>query len=567
MLDAPEPESYMVSEPYYSSKRRVEVRYSALPRWFLPLVTCVCLLSGGAWLGLKTGGLPDLSAVRQSIQQLENRQSGSITPQVVSPPTRPASSSLGSLLPGDTPLDRTLYLLMGVFLVSGLLTLVGKDTRLTFNSEGLVFPSSMMGELKLRRKRLWSDISAVTLNTDAKSHARHLQFYFQSGGCATIDLNALSENDLEKLLVCLDEWGTQCALSPDLVALRHRMFNDQKSHTSLWEDEMASHFSATNFVALNPGTVLQSGRFKVVMHAFSGGLSAVYLAEQGGGIRSGKDAQPGTVVVIKESVIPATTDEATREKAREMFKREAQLLMQLSHDRIAKVLDHFVENGRDYLVLEYIPGLTLRQYIKRNGAQSEERVLEWAEQIAEILCYLHNRETPIIHRDLTPDNLILTPDGKLYLIDFGAANQFVGAATGTIVGKQLYISPEQFRGKAVPSSDIYALGATMYYLLTGEEPEALSSANPRSVRSQITEKTNDLVLDCTRQETEERIGSANALLAALHVVQGRAPIAPPGSGSEGSVLRTKSTEIDGEILNTASADAVTVKARKYEGQT
>lgn len=540
----------MVSQPY-SSKKRVEVRYSALPQWFLPLVTTVCLMSGGAWLALKTGGLPDLSAVRQSIQRLELRQTAPemMQPPVIMSPQR--VTGLPSLLPGDTPLERTLHLLMAVFVLSALLTLVGKDTRLSFTSEGLVFPSSMMGELKLRRKRAWSDISAITLNTDAKTHAKQLQLYFQSGGRATIDLNALTEADLENLLLGLDEWGSQCAMSPDLVALRHKTFNDKKSHTSLWEEEMASHFAATNFVALTPGTTLQEGRFKVVMHAFSGGLSAVYLAEQGH-LRAEikKQSQAGSVVVIKESVIPTTTDESTREKAREMFKREAQLLMQLSHDRIAKVLDHFVENGRDYLVLEYIPGLTLRQYIKRNGPQTEARVLEWAEQITGILSYLHNRETPIIHRDLTPDNLILTPEGKLYLIDFGAANQFVGAATGTIVGKQLYISPEQFRGKAVPASDIYALGATMHYLLTGEEPEALCAAEPRAIRSELSEQINDLVVKCTQQDTADRVQSADQLSGELKQLKEGA-----GSYEPGEIIKS------GEFIKTATEEGVKIPVR------
>lgn len=556
----------MVSETHQTGRKRVEVRYSALPRWFLPLVTTICLMSGGAWVALKTGGIPDLSALRQSIQHIGNSPSANIaSPNIAPQPLRNPASNLPSLLPGDTPLDRTLYLLMGVFIVSGVLTLVGKDTRLAFNSEGLVFPSSMMGELKLRRKRLWSDISAITLNCDERSHAKNLQMYFQSGGRATIDLNALGESDIENLLLGLDEWGTQCAMSPDLVALRHRTFNDnKKSHTSLWEDEMASHFAATNFVALTPGTRLQDGRFKVVMHAFSGGLSAVYLAENGMAKDSRKESQPGNVVVIKESVIPATTDEATREKAREMFKREAQFLMQLNHERIAKVLDHFVENGRDYLVLEYVPGLTLRQYVKRNGPQSEEKVLEWSHQIAEILAYLHNRETPIIHRDLTPDNLILTPEGKLFLIDFGAANQFVGAATGTIVGKQLYISPEQFRGKAVPASDIYALGATMHYLLTGEEPEALCSANPQSIRNEISSAVSGLVEKCTMQDTSDRVQSANELLDILQSMKG-------GSLSAdrfGHVLKAppRTDGNDGDvIITTAREEEVKITVPQYKG--
>ncbi|MBY0550415.1 MAG: serine/threonine protein kinase [Candidatus Obscuribacterales bacterium] len=565
----------MVSEHYQSTKKRVDLRYSALPRWFLPLATAVCICSGGAWTAIKLGGLPDLSGIRDTIQNLESRsvpprttprllygQHGEIvagisdTVEDFGPVETPQPRFLlPSLLPGDTPLDRTMYLLLSVFIASAALTMVGRDNRLSFTHEGLTFPSGMMPELKLRRKRKWSDISALSLVVDPKAHTRHLKVYFQSGGKATIDIDALGEKNLENLLLGLDELAGQCAMSPELVALRHKMFNDQKSATNLWEEEMASHFAATNFVALSPGSLLQNGRFKVVMHAFSGGLSAVYLAEQSATTLDISGKPQGNVVVVKESVIPATTDESTREKAREMFKREAQLLMQLKHDRIAKVLDHFVENGRDYLVLEYIPGLTLRQYIRRNGPQSEQIVLGWSKQIAEILCYLHERQTPIIHRDITPDNLMLTPDGRLFMIDFGAANQFVGAATGTIVGKQLYISPEQFRGKAVPASDVYALGATMHYLLTGEEPEALSAANPKSVRAEVSGATSDLVSQCMQQDLTERVQTARDLLNALVQLS---------TVAAGEVISTK-TGVSADDAATA-ADATVIKVRQYEGQ-
>lgn len=217
------------------------------------------------------------------------------------------------------------------------------------------------------------------------------------------------------------------------------------------------------------------------------------------------------MVVIKEAVVPANADEHTHKKAAELFEREARFLIKLDHPHIAKVFDHFTENNRSYMVLEYIRGLDLRQLVKQNGPQPEPLVLRWAKQIAEILTYLHSQDPPIIHRDLTPDNLVRREDDTITLIDFGAANEFVGNATGTMVGKQAYIAPEQLRGKANLSSDIYALGGTMYFLLTGKDPEALMSSHPKSVAPEISDELDKIIASCTELEAADRPQSAESL--------------------------------------------------------
>ena len=386
--------------------------------------------------------------------------------------------------------------------LSLILALRLKENKLQLDKDGLHFPSGMMAELNWRRRRSWVDLSAIALNgTGTPTDPHKMQFYFSSGGEASIVCNRLSNEEIEKLFLALDKHAEHAMRAPALLAYRHEILNTLKqndpSFTQLWEDEMNSHFAATNFVALAPESKLQNGKIKVVMHISSGGLSAVYLAERN-----------KQMVVIKESVVPAGSSQANREKARDMFQREANMLMKLSHPQIAKVLDHFQENDRDYLMLEYIPGITLREYVRRHGPQSEERASDWAKQIADILDYLHNQNPPVIHRDLTPDNLMITPSGKIVLIDFGAANQFLGTATGTIVGKQFYISPEQFRGKAEPASDIYSLGGTLHYLLTGIEPEALSVSHPKKLRESLSDDMNDLVASCTALNASERVRTA-----------------------------------------------------------
>jgi len=182
------------------------------------------------------------------------------------------------------------------------------------------------------------------------------------------------------------------------------------------------------------------------------------------------------------------------------------------------VYDHFAEEGRNYLILEYLRGQDLRQFVKQNGAQPEHLVVNWACQIASILSYLHSQNPPIIHRDLTPDNLVRKDDDSVVLIDFGAANEFVGTATGTLVGKQAYIAPEQLRGKACMASDIYALGGTIYYLVTGKDPEALSESKLSEVLS-ISPELDEIVAACTQLEPEDRKLTAEDLVAKLRALE------------------------------------------------
>ncbi len=123
-------------------------------------------------------------------------------------------------------------------------------------------------------------------------------------------------------------------------------------------------------------------------------------------------------------------------------------MTRLDHPQVVKLEDFFVEDHRAYLVLEHIDGENLREIVLRDGPMSEERIKKLGEQMCSILTYLHKLSPPLVHRDFTPDNLILHKDGTLKLIDFNDAQQVEYATTGTVVGKQAYLPPEQFRGQA-----------------------------------------------------------------------------------------------------------------------
>ena len=406
-----------------------------------------------------------------------------------------------------------LAVLMAVPILSIMIAAVCEDDRLLVSKEGFAFPLLFLPMLKFRRERLWSDlrearllISDTQTQTKEKLPQGKLDLYFNSGGHVDIPLKSLKRTDLERLLLSLEVWGNACHRTPELIAFHDNLQNenlgiDKLSYTQMWEEELSRRFSATAFVPLEPDRKLQNGRVKIVKQLAFGGLSAIYLAQL-----NEKD-----MVIVKEAVIPEGTEEKARDKAMELFAREAQFLIRLDHNQIAKVFDHFHEEGRHYLLLEYIRGQDLRQLVKQNGPQPTAHVVKWAHEIAGILNYLHEQAPPIIHRDLTPENIVLSENGSVKLIDFGAANEFVGTATGTLVGKQAYMAPEQLRGKASTLSDIYALGGTLHYLLTAKDPEPLSESSPRELRPDVPEELDQMVLKLTSMEESDRPQTADAI--------------------------------------------------------
>jgi tRNA A-37 threonylcarbamoyl transferase component Bud32 len=421
--------------------------------------------------------------------------------------------------------DFTLAYTLLVLPLSALVLLLSVGVNLALTAAGLIFSPCLIvcdrptifglstgcgREGILSGSFHWSDLDSIQLTPDSQGanlRDSTVNFKFAEARQANIKLKTLRDVDLNSLLLGLEKWADPQKVAPEVLNLLRSAQAKQEappeddspsSYTAMWENDLSSHMGATTFVPLAKGAPLQSGRFKIFALLSSGGLSAVYLAEQA----------DGPLVILKESVVPQHIDDKLKEKARELFDREAKLLLKLNHPQIARVIDHIVEGGRDYLVLEYLSGQNLRQLVKRAGPQSEAIVLKWTAEIACVLEYLHGLEPPVVHRDLTPDNIVLREDGSIAIIDFGAANEYVGAATGTLIGKQSYIAPEQFRGKSSPLSDIYALGCTLNFLLTGEDPEALSVSHPRSILAEISESLDAFVAALTAMNEQQRISSA-----------------------------------------------------------
>jgi serine/threonine-protein kinase len=227
--------------------------------------------------------------------------------------------------------------------------------------------------------------------------------------------------------------------------------------------------------------------------------------------------------------MPVFPDARVRKSVAEKFQQEAAMLSRLAHPQIVKLLDVFVEDHRAYLVLQRIQGNTLKQVVTKRGALSESEVTALALQMCDILLYLHSQNPPVIHRDFTPDNLMLF-EGKLFLIDFSVAQQIEINITGSVVGKHLYMAPEQFRGKASAQSDVYSFGATLFYLLTGKEPEAISVSHPRAIDAEVSERMDTLIAQCTALDTASRPADLHQVKTLLTGSEG---IAAASAGSAG----------------------------------
>lgn len=420
--------------------------------------------------------------------------------------------------PDDLAKVHTLILLFVILgfvsiIVGGfLLTAYLEDNQLFVTNAGITFQPLFAATLKMKRRRPWDELKRVFISGNEGQET--LSLLYSDGGSAALSLACFQEKDLEQFLMAVEAFARKAEIDSEVRNYQTNLQNKTKgllgvSYTQLWDDELSRRFHSTSFVPLEPDATLRQGKLKIVRQLAFGGFSAIYLAQM-----DGLD-----LVVLKEAVVPASADPQTKEQAIRYLEKESSMLCALSHPSIAVVKDFFVEDERHYLLLEYINGADLRQYVKQNGAVPTAQVLSWAIEMAEILSYLHGQNPPIIHRDLTPDNIVLQNDGRIKLIDFGAANEFLGTATGTLIGKQAYIAPEQLRGKATLASDLYSLGGTMHYLLTASEPVPLSPSRPIDHNPQIDKTLSQLVEKLTAYEEGDRFADANVLKEELVAIK------------------------------------------------
>ena len=260
---------------------------------------------------------------------------------------------------------------------------------------------------------------------------------------------------------------------------------------------------------LEIGSVVD-GKYKILSEIGHGGMSVVYLAI---------NERANKTWAVKEVRKDGTADFATVQQG---LVAETEMLKKLSHPHLPSIIDVIDREDSFLIVMDYIEGKSLESVLKHSGAQSPDKVIEWAKQMCDVLGYLHSRTPPIIYRDMKPANIMLKPDGSTVLIDFGTAREF---KTGriedtTCLGTRGYAAPEQFggRGQTDARTDIYCLGATIYHLLTGHSPceppyeiKPLGYWNPDFDGSGFEK----LVMRCTRQNPDERYQNCAELMYAL----------------------------------------------------
>ena len=264
---------------------------------------------------------------------------------------------------------------------------------------------------------------------------------------------------------------------------------------------------------LPKGAILQD-RYEVLKVLGLGGMGAVYQA------RDLRFTGVARLCALKEMTC-TTPDPQVRRLAIQNFEREANILARLNHPAIPKIYDYFTEGIRSYLVLEYIDGENLEALMGDTEQKlPQERTIDWAIQICDVLSYLHSQDPPIVFRDMKPSNVMLQPPDHIVLVDFGIARVFEAGQKGTMIGTEGYSPPEQYRGIANPQGDIYALGATLHHLLTQRDPRleppfTFHEEPPRLLNPAVSAEVEAVIMKALEYEPEKRYSNASEMKDAL----------------------------------------------------
>ncbi len=366
----------------------------------------------------------------------------------------------------------------------------------------------------------WSSVTTVSLKKESRmGESLESKLTVESKNKSqslTIDLSRIP--DLKKRLLLLqlvDRYAIKAQRNDEFLRAVHLSTDIQ--FTDLWLEQQSSEEAPDAESQSTVGTQLKGEEYHVDSILGFGGQATTYLAHRvksassGVNMPSPREEELTGQVVVKEIVLPSQADVRVMQDAISRFERGATLLAGLAHPQVVKLLDHFVENDKAYLVLQYIHGRTMREILKEIGTPDAELLRNWGLQLCDILDYLHSREPAVIHCDLAPDNLIITPSGQLKLVDFDVARVLDARAYSVIAGRPAYTPPEQFRGNPTIQSDIFALGAILYFVMNGEDPPPLGGEIDPPEPSASLSEISLLIRDCLAFEASDRPVSAAAV--------------------------------------------------------
>ncbi len=286
---------------------------------------------------------------------------------------------------------------------------------------------------------------------------------------------------------------------------------------------------------LQPGDTLQD-RYRIVGTLGAGGFSSVYQA------RDMRFSNVTKLCAVKEMLI-STPDPKMRELTIKSFEREASMLATLDHAAIPKVTDYFTEGDRSYLILDLVRGKDLEHWLEEHkDLLDQETVIDWTIQLCDALAHLHEQKPqPIVFRDVKPSNIMLDQHNRIRLIDFGIAKVFETGDKGTMIGTEGYSPPEQYRGQAEPSGDIYALGATLHHLLTKQDPRleppfTFAERPINKVNPHVSPAFEAIIMRCLNYDPKERFDNARELQKALEMLQQSTVVSDNGETQVANVV-------------------------------
>ena len=251
-------------------------------------------------------------------------------------------------------------------------------------------------------------------------------------------------------------------------------------------------------------------KYEILKEIGKGGMSTVYLA---------MDKRLNKQWAVKE--IQKIANDKNNEIVVQSLLVEANMMKKLDHPSLPRIVD-IIDTGKViYVIMDYIEGESLDKILKASGAQSQDKVIEWAKQLCDVLNYLHSQNPPIIYRDMKPSNVMLKPEGTLKVIDFGIAREYKehNIADTVSLGTKGYAAPEQFGGKGQTDArtDIYCLGVTLYHLITGQNPtEPPYEIYPiRKWNPYLSSGLEAIITKCTQLNPEDRYRNCDELMYSL----------------------------------------------------